>query len=356
MSLVVIIPTCGGLPPAEAVAHDARQIVGEVIIIDEQGRKGLALKRGLARAAEMGFTHVITMDGDGRHSAKDLPKFIEMIAQQPGAIIVGVRQGLRRSVRIARSHCDFWVWAATGKWIHDTPNGFRALPLSVLSDLSLRCDQFDFEIEILVKAIWGGAEIVELPVDAGTGSELIPIGDAARLGWLTTVLVSQRLLLPAPLLAAMHKKEFADLPLGQRVRRIARDAILLNSDQPRSFAACIGLGVFFGILPIWGFQMLAAAATAHALRLSKPLVLAASNISSPITIPLILYFSLIIGHVLHRGQFEGFPRLSELRRPMILGEYIAGSVVLAVTAGIFAGLLAYAAASALKAVRGKRVC
>jgi hypothetical protein len=41
---------------------------------------------------------------------------------------------------------------------------------------------------------------------------------------------------------------------------------------------------------------------------------------------------------------------------MILGEYIAGSISLAIVAGIIAGLLAYAAASALKAARGKRVC
>ncbi len=356
MSPVVIIPTCDGLPAMEAVAHAARQIVGEVIIVDEQGGKGIALKRGLARAAEMGFTHAITMDGDGRHSVDDLSKFIEIIGQRPDAVVVGVRQLLQRSMRIAQAHCDFWVWAATGRWIHDTPNGFRVFPLSAVADLLLRCDQFDFEIEILVKVIWAGAEVIEVPVKIGTESELIPISDAARLGWLMTVLVSQRLLLPAPLLVAMHKKEFANLPLGQRMRRIVRDAILLNCEHPRSFAACIGLGVFFGILPIWGFQMLAAAATAHALRLSKPLVLAASNISSPITIPLILYFSLIIGQLLHRGQFEGLPSLSELRRPTILGEYVVGSMVLAVAAGIVAGLLAYAAACLFKAVRGKRAC
>ena len=356
MSLIVIIPRRSGSPPTEALLHEARQIVADVIVIQEQRGKGLALKQGLTRAAENGFTHAITMDGDGRHSPGDLKEFIEAIAQNPNAIIIGVRQRLLTSIRIARAHCDFWVWTATGKWIHDTPNGFRAFPLSLLSDLSLRCDQFDFEIEVLVKSIWAGGEVVEIPVSPAGGSEVIPISDAARLGWLMTVLISQRLLLPSPLLGQIHKKEFADLPLSQRVRRIARDAILLNSDQPRSFAACIALGVFFGILPIWGFQMLAAAAAAHALRLSKPLVLAASNISSPITIPFILYLSLIIGHLLHRGQLEGLPSLHDLRRPMILGEYIAGSIVLAIAAGIIAGLLAYAAALALKASRRKRAC
>jgi uncharacterized protein (DUF2062 family) len=344
-----------------SLAAEVERTTGKTIILTDSTTvgKGVALKQGLARAVEMGFTHVITMNGEGRHSSADLPKFIDAIDQTPGAIIVGARQDLPASVRMARAHCDFWVWAATGHWICDTPNGFRAYPLAAISDLSLRCDQFDFEIEILVKAIWAGATVTAVPVSSGGDSELIPFGDAARLGWLTTLLVSQKLLLPGPLLGAMHKKEFADLPLGQRVRRIARDAILLNCDQARSFAACIGLGVFFGILPIWGFQMLAAAAAAHALRLSKPLVLAASNISSPITIPFILYFSLIIGHLLHRGQFEGLPRLNEFRHSVVLsylGEYLAGSIVLAVAGGIVAALLAYAAASALKAIRGKRAC
>lgn len=53
--------------------------------------KGYALKRGIERALARGFAYAITMDGDGQHSASDIPAFVEANRQWPGSIILGNR-------------------------------------------------------------------------------------------------------------------------------------------------------------------------------------------------------------------------------------------------------------------------
>ena len=45
------------------------------------------------------------------------------------------------------------------------------------------------------------------------------------------------------------------------------------------------LGIFMGIVPIWGYQMLATLFLAHVLKLNKVIAIVAANISIPPMIP-----------------------------------------------------------------------
>ena len=326
----------------------------ELLTLPENSGKGKALARGFERARELGYTHAITMDADGQHLASDLPAFLEEVRSHPDHIIVGERdlgwskqEGRRGKSFLLRGHSNFWVWVETGRWVADTQAGFRAYPLAALDRLALGTRRYDFEIEVLVKAIWAGARVSSVPVRAeyGPGSEshFRLLHDSVLVSLLNLRLVVLRVLLPMPLLAAMHQRSFQDLPWHRRLWGLARGAVLQMSDTPARFGACIGLGVFFGILPIWGFQIAAAMVAAHWLRLSKPLVLAASNISMPPATPFILYLSLLLGRVLlHRRLDTSLPveGLSlELLRDLV-PEYLLGAVALALVAGLAAGLLA----------------
>jgi len=55
------------------------------------------------------------------------------------------------------------------------------------------------------------------------------------------------------------------------------------------------LGVFMGIFPIWGYQMITAIVLAHVFKLNKFIVIVAANISIVPMIPVILYLSYITG-------------------------------------------------------------
>jgi uncharacterized protein (DUF2062 family) len=108
--------------------------------------------------------------------------------------------------------------------------------------------------------------------------------------------------------------------------------------DPSHAAAAAFLGIFIGILPIYGFQALAAVAIALLFRLNKPLTVACTFISNPLFLPLIIFFSVELGCLLRRGSFQPLA-LSELTamRTHINKEqffiFVIGSIALGILLG-----------------------
>jgi uncharacterized protein (DUF2062 family) len=105
-----------------------------------------------------------------------------------------------------------------------------------------------------------------------------------------------------------------------------------QSDGLKAFSA--GLGIFIGIIPVWGLQTLAAVFVAFAFRLNKALVLIFSQISFPPFLPLIVFLSYRIG-----GYWTGVASASNINHKV--AQYLCGSITLAVLTGISVGLLTY---------------
>jgi len=383
----VVVPTYNNRETIGRVVEGIRAITPDVIVVDDGSTdgtadalaavngltvvthdrnlgKGAALRSGFLAAAQRGFTHAVTMDGDGQHTARDLPRFLEAVRDNPNAIVIGDRGlsggGRRLMSRGLRFNSNFWVWAETGRWVRDTQSGFRAYPLSATLGITLRTAKYDFEIETLVKEMWTGVPVVEIPITVsygpGSKSHFRPLRDFARVARLNALLMVERLTLPASIRREMHLSAYGDKSLWRRLYDILRGAVLQESTTPGRLGACVGLGVTFGILPIWGFQMAAAVVTAHALRLSKPIVVAASNISIPAFIPAILYASVVTGKfVLSHAPDPSVE--AGLLNPVSVWyyawEYLVGSIVFAAAAGIVAGVVSYAAARLVCALRKK---
>jgi uncharacterized protein (DUF2062 family)/trans-aconitate methyltransferase len=72
----------------------------------------------------------------------------------------------------------------------------------------------------------------------------------------------------------------------------------------RRAAAAVFLGIFIGIVPIYGFQTLAAVGVALLFRLNKPLTVAATFINNPLLLPLIIFSSVELGCFLWTGSFQ----------------------------------------------------
>jgi SAM-dependent methyltransferase len=105
--------------------------------------------------------------------------------------------------------------------------------------------------------------------------------------------------------------------------------------EPGRAAAAVFVGIFIGIAPIYGFQLLAAVGLALVFRLNKPLTVAATFINNPLLQPLIVLSSVEIGYFLRSGSFRRFD-LSALSGPHVKEEILAfviGSVVLGVVVG-----------------------
>jgi uncharacterized protein (DUF2062 family) len=80
-----------------------------------------------------------------------------------------------------------------------------------------------------------------------------------------------------------------------KLSKVIKEQVSANNESPSKIASAVGFGLFMGILPVWGFQMLLAAFFAHLMKLNKMVVLVASNISIPPMIPFIVFFSYRLG-------------------------------------------------------------
>jgi uncharacterized protein (DUF2062 family)/trans-aconitate methyltransferase len=112
-------------------------------------------------------------------------------------------------------------------------------------------------------------------------------------------------------------------------------ALLKEDLTPGRAAAAAFLGLFIGIVPIYGFQTLAAIGVALFFRLNKPLTLAGTFINNPLLQPVIVVSSVELGYFMRGGSFRPF-HLSALAGPHMKEELLAwgmGSVVLGVLVG-----------------------
>jgi len=112
-------------------------------------------------------------------------------------------------------------------------------------------------------------------------------------------------------------------------------ALLKERLDPGRAAAAVFLGIFIGIVPIYGFQTLVAVGLALLFRLNKPLTLASTFINNPLLQPLIVVSSMEIGYFLRKGSFQPW-RLFSLTSAHMKDEllsWVLGSLVLGAIAG-----------------------
>ncbi|MBT1711121.1 DUF2062 domain-containing protein [Fulvivirgaceae bacterium PWU5] len=119
----------------------------------------------------------------------------------------------------------------------------------------------------------------------------------------------------------------------------------------------MAVGIFMGIVPLWGFQLILAIALAFALRLNKALVILTANISIPPMIPLILFLSHLTGRIWmgDRAQYIRFSRdidFAQLHNSFL--QYVLGATTLAVAAALVSGLLTFVLVKVLRMRRSEK--
>lgn len=387
MRICVIIPTYDTPRTLPAVVRGALAFCPDVIVVDDGSQqaasellrdagvlailrhernrgKGAALMTGFAEAERRGFTHAITIDSDGQHLPEDIPRFMDAIARRPEAVLLGVRDlaagGAGAGSRLGRLNSNFWTWVATGKRLADTQTGFRAYPLAPVNALVLMATGYDLEIEVLVKAAWAGMPIESVPIGVRyfKGEERIshfrPFSDFLKVGLLNARLVALRICLPAPYLGVLSLRKFRSMSWTHKLKETVLELFVREPGSSARIAASVALGIFMGIAPVWGFQMALALLAAHALSLSKPITLVASNISFPLMMPLILYASLVLGR-LALGMGTDVPAAVTLELAKAdLPAWILGSFLLA-TLGALAGFaVTYLVVAGVRRARGRK--
>ncbi len=320
----------------------------QLISYTKNAGKGIALQKAFAHALNLGYQYAITIDADGQHFAKDLPTFINKLADVQNAIFVGARNMNQDSVpggsSFGNKFSNFWFKVETGISLPDTQSGYRLYPLCTIKNLKFFTPKYEFEIEILVKAAWKGIKILAIPVSvyyapkAERVSHFRPFKDFFRISILNTVLVLITFLYIKP------RNIFKSIFVNKNFKAQVQQHIFSTHHSAQLKAISIAFGIFMGIIPIWGFQLMAAIFLAVVLKLNKALVIIAANISIPPMIPLIIFASYKIGAFWMGSNAIQFTFSKSITLSAIkqnLQQYIYGSLSLAIIAAVFFGILSF---------------
>lgn len=187
----IVIPVFNHGPLIGAVVDKAQRLGLPVIVVDDGSTdsgcdhlkdiggvdllqhkqnkgKGAALITGFKWASEIA-DWAITIDADGQHHPRDALEMINAIPEDARPIVVGLRQGMAGAAvpwtsRFGRKFSNFWVRLSGGPKMADSQSGFRIYPLPECLNLDVKARRFQFEVEILVRAVWVDIPVIEVPV------------------------------------------------------------------------------------------------------------------------------------------------------------------------------------------------
>ncbi|HXB28777.1 MAG TPA: DUF2062 domain-containing protein [Puia sp.] len=371
LKVCILVPTYNNAKTLENLLHDLKVFDAYIIVVNDGSTddtenillrfaeihsisyspnrgKGYALRKGFRVAVEQGFDYAISIDSDGQHFAKDVPAFLRALENNPGSLIIGARNMDQHSVPAKSSFghkfSNFWFRVETGIELPDTQSGFRLYPVARLQSMSFITRRFEFEIEVIVRAAWKGIPVISVPVSVYYASpeerisHFRPFIDFTRISILNTFLVfiSFIYIKPRDLLRRLFLKG--------KWKEVLVDEIFDPSQSDVKKSVSVGFGIFMGILPIWGFQLVVAIFIAVLLRLNKGLVILFANISIPPMIPIIIYTSYQFGTFWMPGSAQPVSLTKSLSLSAIrynFKQYLAGSISLAVIAGLVSGLISF---------------
>ena len=341
----------------------------QVLRHDENRGKAAALKTGFEAANEAGYTHAVTLDSDGQLDPTEIHGLLDAARQHPASLVVGVRDAKAADYpsksRLGRAFSNAMVKLECGVRVSDSQCGFRVYPLGLIEAVHCGFGRYALETEILTRAVWAGAGIVEHPVTcrydvpAGRVTHFRPLMDTLH-GVLLHARLMLRALLPIPYPHAWHdpngreKLEHDTTPLWRRFLRwlnplTAWRGIRAGDLRRDELAVGLALGVFIGNLPVYGLHTVMCLYASVRMHLNPSVVVVGSCLFA--TPPLGLVFialSIATGHFILQGAVISLDSIhvADQSWAQLIGrfffEWAVGSLVVGVVMALLTGLSGYA--------------
>jgi len=192
----VVSQTLEVLPEAKVVVVDDGSSDGTrdkglgtraVILTHPRNRgKGAALRSGIARACSDGADAIVTIDADGQHPAREIPRLLQPIADGAADLVLGAR--LRNGTMPASRRLTNWLSATLAsrigrQAIQDAQTGFRAFTRPLAERVRPAGDRYEFEANFLLEALRAGYRVtsVAVPTIYGAPSHFRVFGDTWRM-------------------------------------------------------------------------------------------------------------------------------------------------------------------------------
>ena len=155
----------------DMTAEIAEKLGAMVVRHQKNMGKGAALRTALECLKQLNPDVVVTMDADGQHDPKGIPRLLEPIIRGEADMVIGSRyvEGSETDAPFYRRLGLKFVNSVSRKGtkvvIGDTQSGFRAYSAKVL-DLMQQCEAegYGVETEQLAVAVRNGLRVVEVPI------------------------------------------------------------------------------------------------------------------------------------------------------------------------------------------------
>ncbi|WP_064576642.1 glycosyltransferase family 2 protein [Cupriavidus gilardii] len=161
-------PACAQVLRELAASHPDRV---ELLRLPTNQGKGGAIIAGARHARQRGYSHVLQIDADGQHDSARVADFLALAEASPEALICGCPvydESVPRARLVGRHLTHIWVWINTLSFaVRDAMCGLRVYPLASLVPLVESVPlgrRMEFDIEVLVRMVWRGVRIVNVPV------------------------------------------------------------------------------------------------------------------------------------------------------------------------------------------------
>jgi len=317
--------------------------------------KGAAIKTAAMAARKLGMTHIVTIDANGRYDPADFHLFAGALKKNTNSIIIGRRNLQKGEVpvlyRFSRRRTNFWFQVQTGKSLSDARCTFRAYPLAVLENLTLRTRRNSFEVEVLTKAAWAGVNLNEVNISAyfhrpeKQKFNFTFLMDNLR-ATLFNFHLTMRSIVPWPHQKLISKDQSKEkISVLHPLRSIK--TLLTENTSPRQLAAVGALGVFIGTLPLIGLHNITILFAAGYFRLNKVVALATSWLCVP---PFVPALCIEAGYFMRHGTFLTEISIKTLGYQALdrIYEWLLGSLVLAPVFAVLVGSIIFLIALFLK--------
>ena len=302
--------------------------------------KGNALITAARFVFIKGGIYMLTLDADGQHFPEDIPLFLNRLSSEADTVFIGTRDfnhpHIPSSSRFGRSFSNYWIKMETGLDLEDTQSGFRVYPVHPLLKIKLRTHAYDFEIEGLVKLIWAGYKVEQIPIRVfyppekkERVSHFKPFWDNLKISITHTRLILRRLF--------WTEKKWVKPPRHEIKKLISNPVtlfkkILHENDTPAGLATAAFVGVFIGVIPFMGFHIALIVYVSLRLHLNLVVTVGIQNIAMPPVVPGLCIW---IGYYLRTGEWLtdwSFTNLCQMDR---VGEWFLGSLIVAPVLSVF---------------------
>lgn len=166
LEVTPLVVVDGGEDATDRVAKDAGALA---FVFPTNLGHGVALRVGYELCVTGGARYVVTLDADGQNDPAEMETMLQPLVQDEADFVVASRRlGVDETAdsyrKLGVRGFSLLVNVLMGSKLTDTSNGYRALRVSMLADVTPRLEQDQYQTsELLITAMSRGWRVVERP-------------------------------------------------------------------------------------------------------------------------------------------------------------------------------------------------